>query len=104
MNAIALRIGVRYCGGCTPRYDRVATVEYIRRNLPHGVELVRREDDSGMVLIVAGCKTACADRTGLEGKVVQELTSETDAITFIEYIRRNRNSWASVPTGNDLEA
>ncbi len=92
MNAIALRIGVRYCGGCTPRYGRVAAVEYIRRNLPHGVELVNREDDADMVLIVAGCKTACADRTDLEGRNVLELFDLEDINNVIFELRSHNSS------------
>lgn len=87
MNAIALRIGVRYCGGCTPHYDRVAAVEYIRRNLPHGVELVGRDADPDILLVIAGCPTACVDRSDLEGRKVLELSDHTEVSNIIFGLR-----------------
>ena len=69
-----MRIGVKYCGGCNPRYDRVALVERIRRE--------RQEDTFegaipgvcyDQLLVVCGCSAQCADRTGLEGREIRRL-------------------------------
>ena len=85
-----LRIGVKYCGGCNPRYDRIEAVEYIRRNLPRDAVLSRWDDDDvDIILIVAGCKTACVDRSAFVDMPVRELTGMSDAKEFVEEIRRN---------------
>lgn len=69
-----MRIGVKYCGGCNPRYDRVALVERIRRE--------RQEDTFegaipgvcyDQLLVVCGCSAQCADLTGLGGREIRRL-------------------------------
>ena len=54
-------VGVRYCGGCNPRYDRVAFVERLKALLPEWrFEAARAGETYGAALIVCGCKTKCA--------------------------------------------
>ena len=55
-----LKIGLRYCGGCNPRYDRVKVVEKLKKLLPD-VEFFNAEEggDYSAVLIVSGCPTQC---------------------------------------------
>ncbi|MBI5895242.1 MAG: hypothetical protein HZB24_04260 [Desulfobacterales bacterium] len=55
-------VGLKYCGGCKPNYDRVALVDEIRRRLDHQVIWVRADDPTAeLILAVHGCLTACAD-------------------------------------------
>ena len=60
------QVGVRYCGGCNSRYDRVAVVERLRRFFPE-VDLVPARDGTAYpaVLVVCGCPSRCADVSGL---------------------------------------
>lgn len=88
------RIGLKYCGGCTPRYDRVKAVGYLREQLKDRVELVSYEDpDVEGVLVVTGCPTACvnltsrANMTFFKGRPVWVVSSEQDVEGFIEKIR-----------------
>ena len=39
-------IGVRYCGGCNPRYDRTAAVRTLKELLPNWWGLERYEADA----------------------------------------------------------
>jgi hypothetical protein len=58
-NSGKIKIGVKYCGGCNPAYDRVALVEKIRASLKGEAEFVSPEDKgSDVVLAVHGCSTA----------------------------------------------
>lgn len=85
-----LRIGLKYCGGCTPRYDRVEAVASIRERLKDRVDLVSYEErDLEGVLIVAGCPTACVDRTPFEGRPVWIVTSPRDAQRFVEAMQKD---------------
>ena len=56
------QIGVRYCGGCNPRYDRVALVKRIGGFFPEA-EFVTAQ--AGVkypaVLVVCGCPSRCAN-------------------------------------------
>ncbi len=64
-------MGVKYCGGCTARYDRVAFVDGVRAVMPPYVELVRHDEERAqIILLVAGCSTACPDITAFDGKRV----------------------------------
>lgn len=79
------RIGLKYCGGCNPRHDRVNTAGLIKKRLKDRVEFVSyEEEDIEGVLIVTGCPTACADRTPFAGLNVWIVSSLQDAERFIE--------------------
>lgn len=54
-------VGVRYCGGCNPRYDRVSLVRSLEECFPEmAFEPFRREGDYLAVLVVCGCPVHCA--------------------------------------------
>ena len=56
-------IGIRYCGGCNPRYDRVALAGKLAASFP---ELAFRpgltDSDCLAVLVFCGCPVRCALR------------------------------------------
>ena len=60
--------GVRYCGGCNPRYDRTALVGRLAERCPN-VRFVRAESgrEYDALLVVGGCCACCADISGLAG-------------------------------------
>ena len=61
-----MEIGVRYCGGCNPRYDRVALVRRLAEELPeHRFTVAEGGRDYAAVLMVCGCLSRCASLTGL---------------------------------------
>lgn len=62
-------VGLRYCGGCNPWYDRVAAVERLRARLPN-VELCPAAPGQGAALVVCGCPARCADVSDLDGAMV----------------------------------
>ena len=85
-----LRVGIKYCGGCNPEYDRVAIVDHIKQNLQDEIEIVRPEsEDVDLILSVNGCSTACADLKSFENLKIHTITSMEDSDKFIKVIRRN---------------
>lgn len=55
-------IGVRYCGGCNPRFDRVVFVKRLETLLPDiRFETARAGTDYAAALVVCGCRTKCAN-------------------------------------------
>ena len=53
-------IGVRYCGGCNPTYDRVKVVKKLEKLLPElSFERAQPGKPYAAVLIVNGCFNAC---------------------------------------------
>ena len=60
-------IGIRYCGGCNPRYDRVAAVNKLKSLLPEmAFEAVQPDHDYDSVVVVCGCDAACAKTDDLK--------------------------------------
>ena len=56
-----MRVRVRYCGGCNPRYDRVALARRLPGAFP-GVQFVfgRGGGPCGREVLVCGCERRCA--------------------------------------------
>ena len=82
-----LTIGVKYCGGCNPTYDRVALVKQIEKRLRGKASLVRPDSEAvSLVLAVVGCSTACADLNPFEELEVWVITRPEDAEPFIRHI------------------
>ena len=82
-----LKVGIKYCGGCNPYYDRVALVKRTERRLKGKVAFVSAaDDDVDLVLAVEGCNTACADLSSFDGKKIRIITQIEDADDFIREI------------------
>lgn len=82
-----LRVGIKYCGGCNPEYDRVAVVNHIKERLRDKIEIVRPEsEDVDLILSVNGCRTACADLKPFENEI-HTITGMGDSEKFIKAIR-----------------
>jgi len=84
-----VRVGLKYCGGCNPEYDRVALVRHIEESLQGKVELVTPESEGvGLILAVEGCSTACADLSAFQGMEVRIIYNIEDGEEFIKEIRK----------------
>ena len=80
-----LVIGLKYCGGCNPTYDRVALVKKIEKHLQGKVEFVSPErKDVDLILAVQGCNTACADLSAFQGLRIRTITNIEDAERFVQ--------------------
>ena len=87
-----LRVGIKYCGGCNPEYDRVAIVDHIKQSLRDKIEIVRPESEGiDVILSVNGCSTACADVRLFEGLKIHTITSMEEANKFINAIKEEFN-------------
>lgn len=63
-------VGIKYCGGCNPRFDRTAFVARLSAAVPAAVFQPARPGEScDLLLVVCGCTARCADTTGLEGRL-----------------------------------
>jgi len=82
-----LRVGVKYCGGCNPEYDRVALLEQIKERLEGKAGFVPPEsEDVDIILAVHGCRTACADLSGFQGIETWRVTGNEDGEKFVREI------------------
>jgi hypothetical protein len=84
-----LKIGLKYCGGCNPTYDRGLMAEKIRRELNDIADFVTIiDDDVDMVLSIQGCDVSCADLMPFKDFNVRIVNSIDDAEALIKEITR----------------
>jgi len=82
-----IKIGLKYCGGCNPEYDRVTVVRHIGERLQGKAEFVEPEHEGvELILAVQGCSTACADLSSFHGMEIRIITGIEDAERFIREI------------------
>ena len=82
-----LKVGIKYCGGCNPYYDRVALVKLIESRLRGKVKFVAPDcDHVDLVLVVEGCQTACADLSSFQGKTIHIISQKEDTVKFLQKI------------------
>jgi len=81
-----LKVGLKYCGGCNPGYDRVALADYVQKSLLGSVEFVPLENAAAidLVLAIEGCKTCCADLSPFAGKRIHIISHIEDAGRFLQ--------------------
>ena len=91
-----VKMGLKYCGGCNPEYDRVALVRHIEESLQGRVKFVSPEGEGvGLILAVEGCSTACADLSAFQGKEIRVITTIDGADRFIQEIREQAESFGN---------
>ena len=55
-----MRVGLKYCGGCNPSYDRVKYVREIQEKAAKRVEWVPLDEEGfTVILLVSGCDKQC---------------------------------------------
>ena len=71
-----MRVAVKFCGGCNPRFDRGAAAELLKKHLPE-LTFCPARDSHDASLIICGCPAACASREGLKN-TAYIITDEND--------------------------
>jgi len=74
-----MRIGIKYCGGCNPRYDRTSSIRKLMDEYKSILfETAKDNVHYDMVLVICGCKSACANHDKLIGLKKIIITDEND--------------------------
>jgi hypothetical protein len=86
--AMKKRIGIKYCGGCNPGYERVEMIEKVQFRLGDQFLFHRyRDEDIEALILVSGCPRACAGQDLNQGKHVSySITGEGDYETLIKWL------------------
>lgn len=63
-------VGVKFCGGCNPRYDRGKTLQNLKKELEGEAEFVTAEEGVlyDHLLIIGGCTNCCASYSQYQSK------------------------------------
>ncbi|MCT4619617.1 MAG: hypothetical protein N4A62_09560 [Marinisporobacter sp.] len=65
-----MKIGIKYCGGCNPRYDRKKFIEDVQKALGENFifEIAREGNAYDFLLVVGGCTNCCASFANIPSK------------------------------------
>jgi 4-hydroxybutyrate CoA-transferase len=62
-----MTIGIKYCGGCNPRYDHSSLAARLKEDLPD-IQIAAAGDVQDYVVVLCGCSSACASHSHVTGK------------------------------------
>jgi hypothetical protein len=83
------RIGIKYCGGCNPHYERGDLVQKVRSLMKDGFLFLRQDQENldGLIL-VNGCPRICAVQNLNETEIPCRLVvKENDLESLIDWLR-----------------
>lgn len=64
-----MKVGIKYCGGCNSRFDRVALVDKIKSHYKQfDYNYAREDEEYDFILAINGCHVACAGLKDLKAK------------------------------------
>lgn len=82
-------MGLKFCGGCRAGYDRVGLVRSIGERLAGKIEWTAADSgDAEEILIVSGCRTACAKPDSASDRPVRPITGPEDAEEWITEMQK----------------
>lgn len=77
-----MKIGVKYCGGCNPQFQRSNAFKIIENSLKNAVfQYYSPKDSYDIILVIFGCASQCIDLTAYPiFTVSMKELSETSAV------------------------
>ncbi len=83
------KIGIKYCGGCNPGYERVEMMERVQFRFSDRFLFLRHDEpDIDALILTCGCPRACAGENLDIAKIPQCLiTGEDDLHSLIDWLK-----------------
>jgi hypothetical protein len=87
-NETGKKIGIRYCGGCNPTYDRMQMVRQLKsRYLNRFCFLLPKRKKLDGLLFINGCPSSCAAKdANPEGPVSFSMTGKDELPLLIHWL------------------
>lgn len=82
------KIGIKYCGGCNPFYERVELIDRVKFRFDNQFYFLRHDSpDIDIFIFVNGCPRACATKDLDSLKIpYYSLTGENDFKNLINWL------------------
>lgn len=101
-------IGIKFCGGCNPRYNRSQCIEKIKARFPdHSYVTSKDKKICDLWLIVCGCARACAsseDLISLKKKFILKSFKDFDMVgEYLEKEKMGTSDEENIKYKNPLE-
>lgn len=90
-----VQIGIKYCGGCNPRYDRVREVASLIRQFPSFTFQYDTAVYCPIWIVVCGCQSACCPTDDLSGGQILRLREPKDFLAVRRELERLREESVS---------
>ncbi|WP_315115027.1 hypothetical protein [uncultured Clostridium sp.] len=86
-------IGIKYCGGCNPKYNRQKILSVIKDNYRNlNIKLAEEDEVYDLVIVLCGCTSCCADHKNLKYKyekiIVKNENDYSNIVKVIENINK----------------
>lgn len=83
-----MRIGVKYCGGCNPNYERVEMIQRVRSQFENRFHFIRHDQkDLDVLVLMNGCSRACAAQNLNQAEVPRySVTEENDFENLMDWL------------------
>ncbi len=83
---VIFKVGIKYCGGCNPSYDRVKMLNQIKENFSFEFHYAKPGIKYDVLIIINGCKSNCANYENLDYKHKIIIRSEKDYGKAVELL------------------
>lgn len=83
-----MKIYVKYCGGCNPKFDRTEFVAQLKAILNAEVVYADREE-ADICLLVSGCQRSCLKDQGSERTIFINHQDQVEAVVEIILSMKN---------------
>jgi hypothetical protein len=82
------KIGIKYCGGCNPFYERVEMIQRLQSLLEDQFIFAAADlQDSDIMVLVSGCPRACANKNSNSSEVPsRSVVGEDDFESLIKWL------------------
>lgn len=94
------KIGIKFCGGCNPQFDRRKVFEHIidslekhfaKLSLNADIKCAEENTEYDYLILIGGCGNCCTSYNNSDAKIVFKIRNEEDAINAIEAIEEATN-------------
>lgn len=91
-------VGVKFCGGCNPRYERGQALQAIKKHFEGRVDFVIAEEgkEYDLVFVIGGCSSCCASYDQYKSKNQYYLMWDED------HIKKSINTIEEMMGGNEF--
>lgn len=56
-----MNVGIKYCGGCNPRYDRKKILQMLQEDFDYEFEIAKLDKICDVLVVLCGCTNCCTD-------------------------------------------
>ena len=78
-------IGIKFCGGCNPRYDRRSALDQIKTEIPndYGTTFAKKDQCYDKLIFICGCDSACVETQGYHSQSSLHFVTSTQEVKIL---------------------